>query len=91
MPRFSLLEVERAMLDFELPKIVQVTFYAMLLNNVVELGIVSGFLVDDLKATLEGLRWTFFEAWLSRTKGGRQISGRLGGELRIDRDPAAFQ
>ncbi|KAJ8426452.1 hypothetical protein Cgig2_031101 [Carnegiea gigantea] len=66
-PRFSLPEAERAALDFELPEMVQATFYAMLLNDAVELGIVSGFLTDDLKSSLEGLRWTSFEAWLSHT------------------------
>ena len=55
-PCFSLLEAERAVLDFELPEMVQATFYAMLLNDAVELGIVSGFLADDLKVTLQGLR-----------------------------------
>ncbi|KAJ8430929.1 hypothetical protein Cgig2_033557 [Carnegiea gigantea] len=65
--RFTLSDAERAALDFELPKMVQVRFYAMLLNDAVELGIVSGFIAVDLKLTLEGMRWTSFEAWLSRT------------------------
>ena len=39
----------------------------MLLNNAVELGIVSGFIAVDLKLALEGLRWTSLEAWLIRT------------------------
>ncbi|KAJ8433878.1 hypothetical protein Cgig2_021261 [Carnegiea gigantea] len=69
-PRFSLSEPERAALDFKLPEIVQATFYAMLLNDAVDLGIVSGFLADDLKLSLKGLRWTSFEAWLSRTSRG---------------------
>ncbi|KAJ8428174.1 hypothetical protein Cgig2_015615 [Carnegiea gigantea] len=43
------------------------TFYAVLLNDAVELGIVSGFLASDLQSSLEDLRWTSFEAWLSRT------------------------
>ena len=55
------------MLDFELPEMVQATFYATLLNDAVELGIVSGFLASDLKLSLEGLRWTSFEARLSCT------------------------
>ena len=46
---------------------VQATFYAMLLNDVIELGIVSSFLAVGLKLTLEGLRWTSFEAWLIRS------------------------
>ncbi|KAJ8444806.1 hypothetical protein Cgig2_014995 [Carnegiea gigantea] len=64
-PRFTLPDVEKAAVDFEVPKMVQATFYAILLNDVVGLGIVSGFIVVDLKLTLEGLRWTSFEAWLS--------------------------
>ncbi|KAJ8420400.1 hypothetical protein Cgig2_028072 [Carnegiea gigantea] len=66
-PRFSLSKAERAALDFELSKMVQAIFYAMLLNDAIELGIVSGFLASDLRSSLEGLRWTSFEAWLSRT------------------------
>ncbi|KAJ8435086.1 hypothetical protein Cgig2_033626 [Carnegiea gigantea] len=43
---------------------VQATFYVMLLNNVVGLGIVSGFIAVDLKASLAGLRWMSFESWM---------------------------
>ncbi|KAJ8433169.1 hypothetical protein Cgig2_023813 [Carnegiea gigantea] len=50
--RFTLFDAERVAFDFELPKM---------------LGIVSSFLAVDLKLTLEGLRWTSFEAWLSGT------------------------
>ncbi|KAJ8444575.1 hypothetical protein Cgig2_013854 [Carnegiea gigantea] len=66
-PHFSLPEAERVALDFELPEMVQAIFYAMLLNDAIVLGIVRGFIVDDLKSTLMGLRWTCFEACLSRT------------------------
>ncbi|KAJ8419943.1 LOW QUALITY PROTEIN: hypothetical protein Cgig2_020753 [Carnegiea gigantea] len=66
-PRFTLCDAERAAFDFELPEMVQVTFYAVLLTDAVELGIVSGFIAVDLKLTLEGLRWTCFESWLSRS------------------------
>ncbi|KAJ8432884.1 hypothetical protein Cgig2_017613 [Carnegiea gigantea] len=55
-PRFSLSKAERAALDFELPEMVQATFYAMLWNDALELGIVSGFLVGNLKSSLEGQR-----------------------------------
>jgi len=37
-PRFSLFEAEGATVDFELPEMVQVTFYAMLLNEAIEPG-----------------------------------------------------
>ncbi|KAJ8429877.1 hypothetical protein Cgig2_006777 [Carnegiea gigantea] len=56
--------------DFELLEIVQATIYAMLLNNAVGLGIVSGFIVVDLKASLEGLQWSSFESWMHRAEHG---------------------
>ncbi|KAJ8442977.1 LOW QUALITY PROTEIN: hypothetical protein Cgig2_019550 [Carnegiea gigantea] len=42
--RFMLSDVKRAALDFELPEMVQATFYPMLLNDVVELGRVRSIL-----------------------------------------------
>ncbi|KAJ8441232.1 hypothetical protein Cgig2_033956 [Carnegiea gigantea] len=66
-PRFLLPEAERATHDFELPEMVQATSYAMPLNDAVELGAARGFIADDLKSTLVGLRWTCFEAWMSLT------------------------
>ena len=56
--------MEEATCDFELPEMVQATFYATILNDVIELGIVSGFMVVDLKAALEGLRWTSSASWI---------------------------
>ena len=64
---FFLPEAERAATDFELPEMVPTTFYTMLLNYAIELGVVCGFIADDLKLTLVGLRWTCFKAWMSRT------------------------
>ncbi|KAJ8428792.1 hypothetical protein Cgig2_009977 [Carnegiea gigantea] len=52
--------------DFELPEMVQATFYAMLLNEAAELGVVHGFMAEGLKAALGRLRWSSFEAWMSR-------------------------
>ncbi|KAJ8422560.1 hypothetical protein Cgig2_005758 [Carnegiea gigantea] len=51
-PRFSLPEAKRAAANFELPKMVQATFYVILLNGVVELGVVRGFMADGLKSSL---------------------------------------
>ncbi|KAJ8434801.1 LOW QUALITY PROTEIN: hypothetical protein Cgig2_033751 [Carnegiea gigantea] len=62
-PRFSLPEAERAAANFELPKIVQATFYAMLLNEAVELGVFYGRRPEVIPC---GLRWSCFEAWMSR-------------------------
>jgi len=60
-------DAERAAFNFELPEMVQKTFYAMLLNDAVELDIVSSFMAGDLKLTLEGLRWMCFKSWLCRS------------------------
>ncbi|KAJ8445656.1 hypothetical protein Cgig2_007132 [Carnegiea gigantea] len=53
-PRFSLFEAKGMATDFELPKIVQATFYAMLLNVTVELGVAHSFTAEGLKSTLVG-------------------------------------
>jgi len=50
-PYFILFKAEEAARDFKIPKMVQATFYAILLNNAVGLGIVSRFLVANLKAS----------------------------------------
>ncbi|KAJ8446987.1 hypothetical protein Cgig2_006615 [Carnegiea gigantea] len=67
---FTLPDVERTVLDFELPEMVQVIFYAMLLNDAIKLGVVSSPMVADLKLTLEGLRWSPFESWLGSSSRG---------------------
>ena len=64
-PRFSLPEAEAAVANFELPKMVQATFYAVLLNEAVELGMASSFMAEGLKSALVGLRWSSFEVWMS--------------------------
>ncbi|KAJ8441400.1 hypothetical protein Cgig2_002359 [Carnegiea gigantea] len=50
--------------DFNLREMVQATFYAMLLNDAVGLGIASGFIAADLKVSFDGLQWTFIESWM---------------------------
>jgi len=70
LPHFTLSNAERAALDFEVPEMIQATFYAILLNDAAELGIVSGPTAVDLKLTLEALRWACFTAWLGRNKCG---------------------
>jgi len=64
-PRFSLHKTEGAAADFELPEMVQVTFYAMLLNEAVELHVVHDFMAKGLRLALVGLRWSSFEVWMS--------------------------
>ncbi|KAJ8423581.1 LOW QUALITY PROTEIN: hypothetical protein Cgig2_002910 [Carnegiea gigantea] len=68
---FVISEAEQAALDFELPKMVHATFYAMLLNNSVRLGLVGGFIAASLKVSLEGLQWSSFESWILRTRPSR--------------------
>ncbi|KAJ8443340.1 LOW QUALITY PROTEIN: hypothetical protein Cgig2_015821 [Carnegiea gigantea] len=60
-PRFSLSEVEGTAADFELPEIVQATFYTMLLNEEVELGVAHDFTAESMKSSLIGMRWSTFE------------------------------
>ncbi|KAJ8423208.1 hypothetical protein Cgig2_006761 [Carnegiea gigantea] len=65
-PRFSLPKAEGVTTDFELLEMVQATFYAMLLNEAVELGVVHGFMAEGLRSALLCLRWSSFEVWMSR-------------------------
>ncbi|KAJ8442957.1 hypothetical protein Cgig2_019530 [Carnegiea gigantea] len=79
-PHFSLPKAERAVADFELLEMVQATFYAMLLNEAIELGVMRGFMADCLKSLLVGLRWTCFEVWMSCTDHelrGAQLRQRI--------------
>ena len=59
-------EAKGAAADFELPEIVQETFYAILLNEAVDLGVVHAFMAVGLKSAPVGLRWSSFEVWISR-------------------------
>ncbi|KAJ8431186.1 hypothetical protein Cgig2_010218 [Carnegiea gigantea] len=51
-PRSSLPKVEGAAADFELPEMMQATFYAMLLNEAIELGVIHGFMAEGLRSAL---------------------------------------
>ncbi|KAJ8425510.1 hypothetical protein Cgig2_024221 [Carnegiea gigantea] len=53
------------------------TFYAMVINDAMELSVVSKDIVGALKLTLKGLRWNYFESWLSVNK-----HALLGAQLR---------
>ncbi|KAJ8428833.1 hypothetical protein Cgig2_005898 [Carnegiea gigantea] len=61
---FLLAEAESAAAEFELPEIVQATFYAMLLNDSVELGMAHEYTAKRMKSSLVGLRWSTFEIWM---------------------------
>ncbi|KAJ8433501.1 LOW QUALITY PROTEIN: hypothetical protein Cgig2_018035 [Carnegiea gigantea] len=65
---FTLPDAEETACDFNIPEIVQATFYAILVNDAVELFVLSREMVGDLKSTLKGLRWTTFESWMSVNK-----------------------
>ncbi|KAJ8423697.1 hypothetical protein Cgig2_003381 [Carnegiea gigantea] len=72
---FSLPKVEGEVADFELPEMVQATFYTMLLNKAVELGVVHGFMAKGLRSALVGLWWSSFEV---RSPSNRSHVERLG-------------
>ncbi|KAJ8426194.1 hypothetical protein Cgig2_008911 [Carnegiea gigantea] len=63
-PYFSLAEAEAAAADSGLPEIVQATFYAMLLNNMLELGAVDEYTAKKIRSILVDLGWSAFEAWM---------------------------
>jgi len=63
-PCFSLAEAEAAAVEFELPEIVEMTFYAMLLNQTFELSVAHEYTAERMKSSLMGLRWSTFEVWM---------------------------
>jgi len=54
--------------DFHILKIIWVVFHAMVVNEALELGVLSSDLAEHLKSCLEGLRWYMCEAWLQLDK-----------------------
>jgi len=64
MSDFILVDAEEAARDFRLPGLAQVTFYAMVVNEALELGILSRGSATELKSALTSLRWFMFEGWL---------------------------
>ncbi|KAJ8439392.1 LOW QUALITY PROTEIN: hypothetical protein Cgig2_021806 [Carnegiea gigantea] len=96
-PSFSLAEAERAAADFDLPEMAQVIFYAMLLNEAVDLAVVHGFAAESLRSAMDKFRGLDGQN-LSRAEGsaalaadrhsrGPQPIRPSGGELRIDQRP----
>ena len=61
---FSLSKAEIAATELGLPEMVQATFYAMLLNDVVELGAAHEFTGHEMKSVLMDLRWSSFKKWI---------------------------
>ncbi|KAJ8428431.1 hypothetical protein Cgig2_003133 [Carnegiea gigantea] len=54
-PSFTLSDAEKAARDFDISEIVQATLYGMVVNDAVELSVVSRDLAGDLKSTLKGV------------------------------------
>jgi len=50
--------------DFRISEMTQAIFYAMVLNDAVELGVMSRDAADALTLVLECLNWDVFEFWL---------------------------
>ncbi|KAJ8450717.1 LOW QUALITY PROTEIN: hypothetical protein Cgig2_021189 [Carnegiea gigantea] len=61
-PHFSLAEAEAAVVESGLPEIA--TFYAMLLNDMLELGAVHEYTAKKMRSVLVDLGWSAFEAWM---------------------------
>ncbi|KAJ8439002.1 hypothetical protein Cgig2_012998 [Carnegiea gigantea] len=65
---FILSDAKVTALDFLLPEIVQVVFYTMVINDALELGVLSRDLAELLKSALVDLQWSTFEVWLRRNR-----------------------
>ena len=61
---FSLAEVEAAAAESGMPETVQAMFYAMLLNEMLELGVTHEYAAENMRSLLVGLRWSDFEVWM---------------------------
>jgi len=55
---------EQAAKHYELPKLAQVIFYAMLLNKVEKLGVLHGPRLRSLEVALTKLRRGAFKSWI---------------------------
>ncbi|KAJ8420525.1 LOW QUALITY PROTEIN: hypothetical protein Cgig2_024956 [Carnegiea gigantea] len=63
-PGFDLAMAEQAATYYELPKLPQAIFYAMLLNEAEKLGVLHGPRLRSLEVALTELRWGEFESWI---------------------------
>jgi len=55
-PGFTRPDTEDAARDFDIPEIIQATFYAMVVNDDIELFVMSRDMTGALKSALKGLR-----------------------------------
>ncbi|KAJ8425245.1 hypothetical protein Cgig2_015852 [Carnegiea gigantea] len=58
---------EESTRDFRIPEISYAVFYAMVVNDAFELGVMNRELAEHLKSSLEGLQWTSEEAGSTST------------------------
>jgi len=79
---FTFSDAVEATHNFNMPKMIQATFYAMVVNNALELGVMSRDMAEALKSALEGLWWFLFESWLRINK-----HDLLGAQFRTQADP----
>ncbi|KAJ8425916.1 hypothetical protein Cgig2_033857 [Carnegiea gigantea] len=63
-PSYELAMAEEAAGRFELPKLAQVIFYAMLLNEAERLGVLHGRTLWAMESALAELHWSTFESWV---------------------------
>ncbi|KAJ8435297.1 hypothetical protein Cgig2_026389 [Carnegiea gigantea] len=70
---FILADVEEAAHDFHIPELVQALFYAMVVNEALQLGILIRSMVEDLKAALQAR-----DTWLQLNKSDILITRKLG-------------
>jgi len=54
-------EAEESACDFQIPKLIQAIFYAMVVNDALELGILTRNMAQVLKIALTDLYWYSFE------------------------------
>jgi len=63
-PCFSLAEAEAASAESGVLEIIQATFYAMLLNEMLELDAIHEYTAEKMRSLLVGLRWSTFKVWM---------------------------
>ncbi|KAJ8432190.1 hypothetical protein Cgig2_013732 [Carnegiea gigantea] len=66
---FVLCEAEECAQDYKVPELPHVVFLAMLINDAVKLGILSGRIIGVMESALKELRWSTFQAWVGRNRG----------------------
>ncbi|KAJ8444585.1 hypothetical protein Cgig2_013864 [Carnegiea gigantea] len=77
---FLLFKAEGTVAGFELPEIVQATFYTMLLNEAVEMGVAHDFTTESMKSSLIAqLQWPANEVEVRGSLNGQEGGSGLNG------------